>query len=441
MAIRNWMEAARAGWLKRGGLSKNLDYDYAYDRDFIPKWANPTAGGPDIMGPGVDPTGNVTIGGPGALAIQPMLVPAVYTLDPNAALVDQVFYIANQAMRVISISEVHTVAGSSTPTAVIKKCIPGQTIVQGTALQTGSFNLAATAMTQQNAVLSTNVSVLTLAAGDRLAIDYTGTMTTLSGVCVTVWLQPLVSPTLDVTFTWNANAQLIDSAFFIANERYVVTAARWAHSTAATTGGAANVQLVKDTSTNAPGAGTDMLTNNANAGFDCKGTINVPQVGTLVATAATLLMAVGDRLSVDFSVAPTSLVGVVLTVSLTPIAGRLEVPFYLPSTWAANTDQTFFISDGAYKAICEQQVHAVAAGGVSTAMTTKDVGTNGPGVGADLLTAANDLNATANTVQTNLLLTTLGLVNIRSADRLAYDFANAVQASSGLVVTVSLQRI
>ena len=50
--------------------------------------------------------------------------------------------------------------------------------------------------------------------------------------------------------------------------------------------GAVNVQLVKDTSTDAPGAGTDLLTNNTDAGFNCKGTANTVQNGTLTATTA-----------------------------------------------------------------------------------------------------------------------------------------------------------
>lgn len=440
MSLRSLTEAIRAPWVKRAGLSSNRDFDFAYDRDYAPRWQNPTSGGPDIIGVGVSPQGRLTLGGPGSLAPQPLLVPAIYTLEPTAAILDQNFYIANQSMAVVSISEIHRVAGGSTPTAVIKKCTSGQTIAQGTSLMTNTFDMAGTAQTQQNATLSTNPATTTLAAGDRLALDLTGTLTSLAGVCVTVWMMPLTSPTIDVTFAWNANAELVDAAFFVAHYRYVVNGVRYSHAVKGTNGSAVNVQLVKDTTTSAPGAGTDLLTNNTNAGFDCKGTINVPQVGTLTATAASLQMAIGDRLSVDFSGTTTALAGVVMTVSLTPIvAGRTEISFFIPSVWAANTDQQFFISNGNYEAVIASEVHAVAAGGTSTMQLTKDSGTDAPGAGTDLLLAAFDLNGTANTVDVDLLAAAPYTTQLKSGDRLAVDFAHAVQASSGLAVTVGLQ--
>ncbi len=441
MALRNMIEAIRAPWLSRAGLMKGADVsklDYGKSKDFIEKWENPTAGGPPIYGMGVSPTGGIVIGGPGAVAIQPMLVPAIYAMTTNADIVDTVFYIANQAMRVISIKEIHGTLGSSTPTAVVRKCKSGQTIAQGTTLMVGSFDLHATAQTLQTATLVSDDGTLTLAAGDRLAFDITGTTTALAGINVTVMLQPLVSPTLDITFAWFNNTQMVDLQFFTANAVYTVTAARWAHSTASSA--ATNVQITKDTSTNAPGAGTDLLTNNTNAGFAIDGTINVPQVATFATTAGLLTMAPGDRLSLDFSGAVTLLAGVVCTVSLTPIANRTEVNFYLPSTWAVNTDRTIFISDRNYTAFCSSEVHAVAAGGASTAQLTKDSGTDAAGAGSDLLTGADDLNGTAQTVDFDTLLTTAPntLRMLQANSRLSYDFGAAVQSSSGLLVTVSL---
>lgn len=442
MSLRSLAEAMRAPWLSRAGLMKGANVsklDYGKSHDFIEKWENPTSGGPPKYGTGVSPTGDLVFGGPGAVVVQPMLVPAIYMMETNAAIVDQVFYIANQAMRVISISEIHRVLGSSTPTAVVRKCTTGQTIAQGSTLMVGSFDLHATAEVQQDATLVSNDGTLTLAAGDRLAFDITGTTTALAGVCLTVMLQPLVSPTLDLTFSWASNSQLTsgNAAFFVANAPYIVSAVRWAHSTAGSSATCA-IQLTKDTSTDAPGAGTALLTNNTNAGFDGSAAINTAQVGALTATAASLLMAIGDRLSLDFNGTLTALAGVVCTVSLTPIANRTEINFYLPVTWAANTDRTFFISDRNFTAYCSSEVHAVAAGGTSTAQDTKDKTTDAPGAGVDLLTAADDLNGTANTAVSNLLVTTLGYRNMRTGDRLSYDFAHAVQSSSGLCVTVSL---
>ena len=121
-----------------------------------------------------------------------------------------------------------------------------------------------------------------------------------------------------VTFALNANASLADQAFFIADRAYTVKAIYEIHAVAGNDAGAVNLQVTKDTSTNAPGAGTNLLTNNSNAGFDMKGTANTLQTGTLSATAADLELAAGDRLSVDFAGTLTTLAGVVVTVYLEP---------------------------------------------------------------------------------------------------------------------------
>ena len=106
-----------------------------------------------------------------------------------------------------------------------------------------------------------------------------------------------------------------DQAFFVATRPYIVTSISEVHAVAA--GGASVLQVTKDTSTNAPGAGTDLLTNNTNTGFDLNGTANTPQVGTLVA-AATRTLATGDRLSVDYANAIQSSAGVVVTACMAP---------------------------------------------------------------------------------------------------------------------------
>lgn len=444
MALRNLKEAIQFPWLKRAGIMRDpSQIDHAFDRTYQDTWENPTAGGPPIIGGGVGSDGKLTWGG--GSSVQPIYQSAVYTFAANAGLADQPFFIANQAYLVKSITEVHATAGNdaSAVTCVVKKLISGVTVANGTALQTSTFDLKATANTVQTATLSTNQSVLTLAAGDRLAVDYTGTLTTLAGVCITVMLQATsaAAPTLDVTFAINANATLADTQFFVANNRYVVSAVRYSHTAAGTNGGAVNVQLVKDTSTNAPGAGTDMLTNNSNAGFDCKGTANVTQTGTLVATAATLLLAAGDRLSVDFAGTLTTLAGVVMTVSLIPLAMRSEVTYFFPGA-SVNTDQAFFIADRDYQVRWASEIHAVAAGGASTVQVVRDTGTDAPGAGTDLCTGSGfDLNGTAQTTQTNALTTTIPNLYLRSGDRLSVDFANAVQSSSGVLVTVQIQAI
>lgn len=112
-------------------------------------------------------------------------------------------------------------------------------------------------------------------------------------------------------------ATATDAVFFLATRSFLVVSVSEVHSVAA--GGASALQVVKDTGTTAPGAGTDLLTNNTNTGFDLNGTANTVQVGTLVALAATKTLAAGDRLSYDFAQAIQSSAGVVVTVCLQPL--------------------------------------------------------------------------------------------------------------------------
>ena len=116
------------------------------------------------------------------------------------------------------------------------------------------------------------------------------------------------------------NASCVHQCFFTATRACKVIAVSEVHATAGTDGSAVSLQVTKDTGTDAPGAGTDLLTNNTNAGFNMKGTANTVQNGTLVATAATVTLAAGNRLSLDFAGTITTLAGVQVTVTLELLA-------------------------------------------------------------------------------------------------------------------------
>src|SRR6059058_2039095 len=128
--------------------------------------------------------------------------------------------------------------------------------------------------------------------------------------------------TVPVRFNGALATLLVDQALFIcpAGQSYQVVSADEVHATASTDAAAVNLQLTKDTGTQAPGAGVDLLTNNTAAGFNLKGTANTVQSATLSATTADLTLAAGDRLSIDFAGTLTALAGVVLTVWLKRIS-------------------------------------------------------------------------------------------------------------------------
>lgn len=120
--------------------------------------------------------------------------------------------------------------------------------------------------------------------------------------------------------------------------------------------------------------------------------------------------------------------------------GLITATYYFTGTPAA-TDTAFFVANQAMKVIAIRQVHSVAAGGTSTLQVTKDTSTSAPGAGTDLLATAFNLNATANTVQTGSLATSSATLTLAAGDRLAVDFADAIQSSAGVVVTVTLAPI
>lgn len=111
----------------------------------------------------------------------------------NADCIDGNIFVANRKYKVIGISEVHTTAGSdgSAVTLSVNKCTGTQTPAQGTTLMSGTFDMKGTAQTVQNATLVALQSTLILNAGDRLALDFAGTITALAGVQVTVDLMPV----------------------------------------------------------------------------------------------------------------------------------------------------------------------------------------------------------------------------------------------------------
>lgn len=129
----------------------------------------------------------------------------------------------------------------------------------------------------------------------------------------------IVSPYKTVTVNLPLNGHCVDQCFFIADRAYQLVGVDYVHATAGNDGSPVNVQVTKDTGTNAPGAGTDLLTNNTSAGFNCKGAANTVQNGTLTATTASLQLAAGDRLSLDFAGTVTTLAGVQVTAKLKAI--------------------------------------------------------------------------------------------------------------------------
>ena len=220
-----------------------------------------------------------------------------YVSEVEGGLIDRCIFVAPAACKLVGVSEVHSTAGTDSGAVTLQ-------VKKGTtALLTAALSLKTTINTPQNGTLVTTEGVVDIAPGDRIVLDYTGTTTALAGVCITLKFA-VADPTLSfVNVTHLAAGNMADEAFFIAPYAGALAFGASVHGTA--TNGAAKAQVVKDTGTNAPGAGTDTLTNASNAGFDVNSTADTFEDAGFSLTRTVPAFAAGNRLSLDYSAATT----------------------------------------------------------------------------------------------------------------------------------------
>jgi len=111
-----------------------------------------------------------------------------------AASVDTYIFIAPVDCKVLKISEIHTTKGAdaSAVSATVKKVLDTKGIADASSkdlLATTKIDLKGDNDTVQAPALTATAADLLLEAGDLLAIDFTGTLTTLAGGVVTVELE------------------------------------------------------------------------------------------------------------------------------------------------------------------------------------------------------------------------------------------------------------
>ena len=114
------------------------------------------------------------------------------TFVANGEHIDCNIFTANRRWKVVGVSEVHTTAGSDggSVSVDVKKCTGTTVPASGTSVLSAAFNAKGTAQTVQAGALSATDSSLVLDPGDRLGVDFAGTLTALAGVSVTVDLIP-----------------------------------------------------------------------------------------------------------------------------------------------------------------------------------------------------------------------------------------------------------
>lgn len=216
-----------------------------------------------------------------------------------------------------------------------------------------------------------------------------------------------------------------------------------AAASTAGTGGAVQVTGGLGTTTGAGGAVT--ITSGAAGSSGVAGTVDIAVGGATAGNGSAITVTGGNGAGGTASGGNVNLKGG--TAVSTGQPGEVQVngdsnlvfaTYFFTGTPAA-TDQAFFVAPRALRVKTIKQVHSVAAGGASTLTVIKDTGTSAPGAGTSLHQSGSfDLNGTANTVQSGTVSTTIATANLAAGDRLSVKFANAIQASVGILVTVGM---
>lgn len=132
------------------------------------------------------------------LAVAGALVRAWFTAGPNAAVLtlpNSSVFIADADYEVVEACEVHETLGAdgAAVTADVVKCTGTQTAAQGASVLAAAFDLKATINTVVRKTASSGLSATAankrITKGDRIAIKFTGTLTSVTGLCIQVTLK------------------------------------------------------------------------------------------------------------------------------------------------------------------------------------------------------------------------------------------------------------
>lgn len=112
-----------------------------------------------------------------------------------ASSVDKWVFIADRAYQVVQIEEIHSVVGGASaavrPRKVTNASAPGAAAGANVKeLTQAAFDLTATVNTTQTATLTATAADLQLADGDKISLDFSGTLTGLVGL-LTITLKAL----------------------------------------------------------------------------------------------------------------------------------------------------------------------------------------------------------------------------------------------------------
>ena len=443
MSDKRVTDLIRAPYQKLIGAGVKRFYG-GWDNNFTQKANN--AAGTDVLDVlGTDALNNVLVGGS---VTKGLATPITLPITTSAKIVTTPIYVQpndTTPLEVVAIDCTFGTANGAALTAYISKDVAGVAPGFGTSVMSGTFNLNATANTTQSATLAGArlTPVLSLLPGEQLSLKLSTTVTSLAGLMVTIWVRPHTGAAI-ASWRRSANGDIATSTMYlniIPGMKVRAVAMRW--GTAGSDAGAVTMDITKDTGTNAPGAGTSILS----AAQSVKGTANTTVYPSLAASAATLTMAAGDRLAVKTTGTLTALANLVITVVFEACSqDHIAVPF---SFWdVANTDRTVLINrTGQCLQVVDCWMTWSTASTSNTQLLTKDTGTTAPGAGTGLQTDNTNAgiltSATANTPVGSLLLSAVSTkptLWLAPGDRLGIKNAGTVGSLAGVSGVVLLRR-
>lgn len=388
--------------------------------------------------------------------LTPMTTTETFYLNAPSGTPNQMILMAMFPMKITKIQCKFATANGAALTAQIVKDSGVQSVASGKTVMSNSFNLNGTANTQQTATLADYFSPASPAAtsstnptrdriflvkGDRLSLKFSTSITSLAGLAITISYIPGAKGHV-AYYRMSANASIATQFFFLANRPETINAISMIWGTAGSDAGAVTVDVTKDTSTNAPGAGVSVLS----VAQSVKTAANTVNNETLNATASRLQMAAGDRLAMKTSGTLTALANLLVAVWFTPVAGRKEVSFNLLANGSQGS-QPFFVADIDYEVVDLSEVHSTAGtdgSAVNIAVTIDGGGVLTTAPGAGLVAQTDNSNAgfnakgTANTVQVGTLAT-LSKRILPAGAYLSALYAGTLTSLAGVVITVSLR--
>lgn len=410
MSIMNNLWAAMtAPWIRRFKSSSyvdSIDSSIGNAYDFTYRNAADTA---DVRVLELDSDDQLRLGDS---VLNPLRQPVTIHLYPNANQVTQTIFTnpTNRSVYITGISEVHTTAGSSTgatnPRAFISHEIQSGGLLQaagtGKSVMSGTFDLHATAETVQNATLVTtyqratrnlpansssspNAGIIVVRPGESLSIVYSGTLTALVGLTITLYMAP-GGKFQFVSFQAAVAGTAVTTSLLTAlrPRTLLFGAAVWGvkEATAATL----TLDVTKDATATAVGAGTSMLASTVNL----KLAANTYTQLALSATAANLGLISTDSVAVKVSAATTELAGLCVTLAFSGTQNEIEINYNAFNS-TVGTSEEFWISDRDY-VLLDFAGKIVTASTSNFVKVTIDVGTQAPSAGTAMQTTGFNTN-------------------------------------------------